>query len=167
MKLAIVYFSQTGRTAAMVKPLTEGIHSFDSTIEVREFTVDQATKDNPENLAYLDSCSGIIVGTPDYCASECWQVKHWIDTSGLKFPGKLVGCYATCQYAVGGADVAIQNVLMQLIVKGGLAYSGGAACGQPYIHLGPICYAGHEAEDAQLFYVFGQRFAAQAGRLVL
>ena len=78
-----------------------------------------------------------------------------------------MGCYATCQYAVGGADVAIQNVLIQMIVKGAMAYSGGAANGQPYIHLGPISYNGHEAADCALFEVYGSRFAAQASRLCL
>lgn len=167
MKLAIIYFSQTGRTESMIAPLKEGIAKFDPTCEVGVYTVAEATKNNPEAMAFLEACSGIIVGTPDYCASEAWQIKHWIDTAGCKFPGKLVGCYATCNFAVGGADVAIQNVLMQMIVKGGLAYSGGAACGNPYIHLGPICFAGQEEKDSELFRIYGERFAAQASRLTL
>lgn len=167
MKLSIVYYSKTGRTEQMVRPIQDGIAKFDAGIEVRAFRLEELDQAHPENLAYVNDSTGVVFGTPVYCASECWQLKQWIDTAGVKLPGKLVGCYATCQYAVGGADVAIQNVLIQMIVKGAMAYSGGAANGQPYIHLGPISYNGHEAADCALFEVYGTRFAAQASRLCL
>ena len=82
--------------------------------------------------------------------------------------GKLGGVFATAHYAQGGADVAIMTLLPHMLVKGMLVYSGGAAHGKPYIHLGPVALdaVGNHYEECKAdFEIFGRRFAEKAREL--
>ena len=119
---------------------------------------------------YIDQCAGVIFGTPTYLANTCWQMKQWFDegSRGIKLAGKLGGAFATAHYAQGGADVAIMTLLPHMLVKGMLVYSGGAAHGKPYIHLGPVALdaVGNHYEECKAdFEIFGRRFAEKAREL--
>lgn len=55
-----------------------------------------------------------------------------------------------------------------MLVKGMLVYSGGAAHGKPYIHLGPVALdaVGNHYEECKAdFEIFGRRFAEKAREL--
>lgn len=165
MQIAICYFSATGRTAAMAKAVAEGIGHFSPECAVRCFPLGELSREHPDNLNFLDASGGIIFGTPDYYAGECWQLKKWLDACPCRLAGKLAGCFATANSMIGGADVAIEHVLTHLLVQGAMAYSGGSAYGQPYIHLGPVCYRDHEEEALPLMRLFGERFAQQTAAI--
>ena len=74
------------------------------------------------------------------------------------------------QFTHGGGDLVIQQILTNLITIGMLCYSGGGACGDPCIHLGPVG-VNHNIEKAYLedfqdnFLIFGERFAKKAKEL--
>ena len=119
-----------------------------------------------------EEASGIIVGTPVYLASSLWQVKKWLEEDSLPFrlEGKLGGAFATAHYAQGGVDSAIMEILGQLLVKGMLAYSGGSACGLPFIHHGPVALdreGDHFDRSREMFRIFGSRFALKIRELQL
>ena len=160
MKLAIVYFSASGRTAAMAEEIKAGIAQAGD-VEVGLFPIADVTKDS-EAAAWIQDAQAVIVGTPDYYAAEAWQLKQWLDTCPVNLAGKLGGAYATANFLQGGADVAIQSVLTQLLTKGMLLYSSGTGCGLPFIHLGPICLKDQEESAKELFQVYGKRFGEKA-----
>ena len=162
MKIAIIYFSKTGRTRAMAEVVADGAGSV-SGVEVRLFELDRIDK------SYLAECKAVFFGTPTYLASTCWELKKWFDESTMyPLAGKLGAVFATADFAQGGADVAIQSVLGHMLVKGMLVYSGGAAHGKPYIHLGPVdldAVGNHYEECKADFEIFGRRFAEKAREL--
>ena len=84
------------------------------------------------------------------------------EAQAVKLADKLCGAYATANFLQGGADVAIQSVLTQLLVKGTVIYSSGVSKGLPFIHLGPVCLKDQEEAAAELFQTYGTRFAAKA-----
>jgi NAD(P)H dehydrogenase (quinone) len=165
MKISIVYFTSTGRTSTMAEEIKKGIAATDETIEVGLFPITELTNYNEDNIAFVNDSAAVIVGTPDYYAAEANQLKTWLDTCPCKLADKLCGAYATANFLQGGADIAIQSVLTQILVKGALVYSSGTAQGLPFIHLGPICLKGQEEAAAELFQTYGARFAAKAKEL--
>lgn len=165
MKISVVYFTSTGRTAAMAEEIKKGITAADTGIEVGLFPITELTNDNEENIGFVNDSAAVIVGTPDYYAAEANQLKTWLDTCPCKLADKLCGAYATANFLQGGGDVAIQSVLTQLMVKGALIYSSGTSQGLPFIHLGPICLKGQEDAAAELFQTYGSRFANKAREL--
>jgi NAD(P)H dehydrogenase (quinone) len=165
MKISIVYFTSTGRTSAMAEEIKKGIATTDETIEVGLFPITELTTYNEDNIAFVNDSAAVIVGTPDYYAAEANQLKTWLDTCPCKLADKLCGAFATANFLQGGADIAIQSVLTQILVKGAVVYSSGTAQGLPFIHLGPVCLKGQEEAAAELFQTYGARFAAKAKEL--
>ena len=165
MKLAICYFSATGRTEAMANAIAAGILEQAPGCEVRCLHIDQVDRDHPDAVSFVDAADGILIGTPDYYAAECWQMKKWLDNCPCKLAGKLAGAFATANVTVGGPGVAIEHILTHLLVRGCMVYSGGSACGQPFIHLGPVCFRDQEPDGLSLMRIFGQRFAAQVSKI--
>lgn len=156
MKISIVYFSATGKTAAMAEEIAVGIKNASPDIELGLFPLDSVDVD------FINDSAAVIFGTPDYYAAEAWQIKQWLDTCPCALGGKLGGAFCTANFKQGGADVAIQSVLTQVLVKGMLIYSGGTALGLPFIHLGPIALKDSAEQDKELFRIYGERFAKKA-----
>lgn len=156
MKISIVYFSSTGKTEAMANVIAEGIKTASSAIEVGLFKVNEVDVD------FVNESKAVIFGSPDYFAAESWQMKQWLDTCPCKMAGKLGAAFCTANFPQGGADIAIQSILTQILVKGMLVYSGGTSYGLPFIHLGPIGLRDSFEGDKELFSVFGQRIAGKA-----
>ena len=102
MKIAICYFSATGRTEAMAGALEAGIRRQAPNCEVKRFHIDSLDASHPENVAFVNASDGVVFGTPDYYAAESWQMKHWLDTCPCKLAGKLGGVFATANVPVGG-----------------------------------------------------------------
>lgn len=164
MKFAIVYFSETGRTEAMAHEIEAGIRRGCADAQVDLIPIGTYRDHFAANKQILEAADGVILGTPVYGATVAWQVKCWLDTCGVKLGGKLGGAFATANFIQGGCETALEHALMQMLVKGMLLYSGGAACGKPYIHLGPVCI-GPDKQGQELFPLFGERFAQQAVRI--
>ena len=164
MRIAIVCYSLTGHTFEMAGEIARGIE--EEGAEARIFNI----RTDEVDAEYINSASGLIIGTPTYMASSVWQVKKWIeeDSRPLALSGKLGGAFATAHYAQGGQDTAIMDILGQLLVKGMLVYSGGGSFGLPIIHHGPVALdkeGDHYDESRKMFRVYGRRFAAKAAEL--
>lgn len=159
MKATVLYFSSTGHTQKMAEAVAEGMRKV-AGVQAEIFPLDQI------DAAFLQESRAVVLGTPTYYASTCWQIKKWFDeSSGINLAGKLGAAFATANFEQGGADIALQTVLTHMLVKGMLVYSGGTALGQPFTHLGPICTKETFEKSRPLFVTFGERVAGKATEL--
>ena len=141
MKVAVVYHSETGNTAAMAELVAEGCRSIADTIEVRLMTV------GDPDPTYLRESKAIIFGCPTYEASCSWQMKRYLDTAGSELDGKLAGFFTSQNWpGGGGGSVAELMMIAGALVRGMIVYSGGITQGYPYLHLGAV--ATRAPEDA-------------------
>lgn len=160
MRTAVLYFSRSGNTKKMAEAIAEGMRRVDG-VEAGVYALDAIDAD------FVKDSACVVIGTPTYLASMAGQVKVWLDESSAVVPvaGKLCGAFATEDYVHGGGDLAVQGVLSHLLVKGGLAYSGGGALGKPVIHLGPVALKERLAEFEDTFRLYGERMAKKAVEL--
>lgn len=164
MKIALVVYSLTGHTYEMAEEIVNGIAGTGA--EARIFNI----KDVDVDKDFIDSSSGLIIGTPTYMAGCVWQIRKWLeeDSKSFSLAGKLGGAFATAHYAQGGQDTAIMDILGQLLVKGMLVYSGGGAFGLPIIHHGPVALdkeGDHYERSREMFRIYGSRFASECLKL--
>ena len=159
-KVSVLYYSKTGNTKRMAEAVQKGAESVEG-VEARAFSLDEVDED------WLKASDCLLLGTPIYMASVCGEVKSWLEGPAFKYglAGKLGGAFATADYVYGGGDLGIRTVLDHMLVAGMLTYSGGAAYGKPYIHIGPVAISGHLEESVPTFEAYGQRMATMAKRL--
>lgn len=163
MKISIVFYSETGNTAAVAGFVAKGAETVEDT-EVRLFNLREP--DAPDK-AYLADSAAVIFGTPTYCGNMCWQMKKWFDTAwDVNLGGKLGSVFATENSPNGGgAELAIMAVVNHLLVKGMLVYSSGAERGRPFIHIGPTVVRDQISEKEEICGIFGRRIAQKAHEL--
>ena len=156
MKAAIVFDSRTHTTEKAATFIAEGLKAVDD-IEARCFNIDEA------DFEYIQQSQLVIFGSPTYMASVTAKMKSCLESnaSKLKLAGKLGGAYATEQYIHGGAENAIQEMLVFMMVMGMMTYSGGSSCGKPVIHLGPVGMSQDIESFKDLFVTYGQRMGEQ------
>ena len=100
-KVLILYYSGSGNTKKMVKPIAEAMKS--STINV---TVEDAVK---FDISLLPNYDSIVLGSPTYFSNVAWQVKKVIDESivhysGGKLKGKVAGIFTSAGTSSNGKD---------------------------------------------------------------
>ncbi len=160
MKIAIIYDSKTGNTTKAAECIAEGARAV-AGAEVRTFPIADV------DAVFVNESAAVIVGCPTYMAEMTADMHVWLEkgTGGLNLAGKLGGAFATEQYVHGGAENVISNLLTVLMVRGMLVYSGGAACGRPVIHLGPVALSPKVEDFRDTLVVYGTRMAEQAARV--
>ncbi len=163
MKLTVIYDSKTGNTKQAAEWIAEGMNKVLET-EAKAFSINDIDED------FVKESSGIVVGSPSYCAMLTPALHSWLlDYAGkLGFAGKLGGAFATEQFTHGGGETVIQSILTIEMVNGMLCYSGGGASGMPVIHLGPVGVNDNVEKHNGMnlykdnFVIFGERFANKA-----
>lgn len=160
MKAAIIYDSRTHTTEKAAGFIAEGIKSAGS-IDVKCFNIDEA------DFAVIEQADMVIFGSPTYMASVTGKMKNWLESNAgkLKLAGKFGGAFATEQYIHGGAENAINELLIFMMVMGMIVYSGGGAFGKPVIHLGPVGMSQNIEDFKELFVNYGERMGQQLARL--
>lgn len=162
MKISILYVSITGNTEKVAGYIQEGIRTVGN-IEVKLMNL---TKKETLDLNFINESRTVIFGTPTYVANMSWQMKKWFDTEwNYSLSGKLGAVFATANALHGGADLALLGMVNHILVKGMLAYSSGAGCGRPFIHLGPVALRDELEEKEDLFVLFGKRIAEKSMEL--
>jgi len=162
MKITILYVSITGNTEKAAGYIQEGISAVNN-IEVRLMNL---AREETLDYDFINESKAIIFGTPTYVANMSWQMKKWFDTDwNCHLSGKLGAAFATANALHGGADIALLSLVNHMLVKGMLAYSSGAGCGRPFIHLGPIALRDELDKKKDLFVLFGKRIATKAVEL--
>ena len=160
MKISILYFSKTGKTAEMAREIAAGVEQVPG-CQAGVFALEEL------DLEFVRDSAAVLVGTPTWVASTTWQVKKFFDedSKDCALAGKLGGAFATANYPQGGADIALQTILEHMLVKGMVVYSSGASLGQPYIHLGPVALRDNFDQSRELFRIYGQRMARKTQEL--
>lgn len=163
MKLSILFYSETGNTEKVADFIRAGALLVPET-EVGLFNLkEEAATD----WSFIEESSAVVIGTPTYYANMCWQLKKWFDTDHRPLlAGKLGAVFATENSPHGGgAELAIMTVINHLLVKGMLVYSGGAAWGRPFIHVGPTVVRDQLNAREKICRIFGERVAKKAHEL--
>ncbi len=156
MKAAIIFDSRTHTTEKAAGFIAEGLEAIND-IEVKCFNIDEA------DFEYIRQSRLVILGSPTYMASVTGKMKNWLESNArnLELAGKLGGAYATEQYIHGGAENAIQELLVFMMVMGMMTYSGGGSHGKPVIHLGPVGMSQDIDSFKELFVTYGRRMGQQ------
>ncbi len=156
MKAAIIFDSRTHTTEKAAGFIAEGLEAIND-IEVKCFNIDEA------DFEYIRQSRLVILGSPTYMASVTGKMKNWLESNArnLELAGKLGGAYATEQYIHGGAENAIQELLVFMMVMGMMIYSGGGSHGKPVIHLGPVGMSQDIDSFKELFVTYGRRMGQQ------
>ncbi len=157
MKLSVIYDSVSGTTEACANYIVNGMQQVEG-VEAKAFHI------NDVDMDYAIASDGLVFGTPTYMGGASANLYTWMEknTKALKLSGKLGGAFATGAYMHGGENLATVQILIHLLVRGMMVYSGGNAHGKPVIHVGPSALSDGVEEFRELFELFGKRFATQA-----
>lgn len=157
MKLSVIYDSVTGTTEACANYIVQGMQQIEG-VEAKAFHIDDVDMD------YVIESEGLVCGSPTYMGGATAKFYTWMEknTKKLQLKGKLGGAFATGAYVHGGENLATVQILIHLMIRGMMVYSGGNALGKPVIHVGPVALSTGVEEYQELFELFGRRFATQA-----
>ena len=156
MKIAIVYYSNSGNTKKVAELIAEGAKRTNE-VDIKCMSIDDIDD------AFIKEAKAVIFGSPTIAGTFSWQIKQWLDTArNIKLGGKLGAVYATANYVGGGAEIAELAMIGELLVKGMLVYSAGAAEGQPFTHYGAVCIQGGDESQQERAKIFGERIARKA-----
>lgn len=162
MKMAVIYHSVTGNTKNMGEQIVKGMNSVEG-VEAKSFPIEDV------DVEFVKKARCVVFGSPIYAAHISGQMMNYLLAEGgkLGLAGKLAGAYTTAQYVHGGGELGIREMLDHCMVMGALVYSGGASCGKPVIHLGPVGIGSTlDINDlAENFVTYGARMAAKAMEL--
>lgn len=166
LKLAVIYDSKTGNTKQAAEWIADGMQKADG-VEAHAFSISSVDE------KYVKEAEGVVIGSPSYAAAMTPALHAWLLERGrlIGLGGKLGGAFATEQFTHGGGDIVVQAILVNELVSGMICYSGGGACGLPFIHLGPVGVNNNIEKHNDLSYykdyfiIYGQRFAEKAKEL--
>ncbi|WP_315983962.1 flavodoxin family protein [Aliamphritea spongicola] len=132
MKVAVVYFSQTGVTAKLAGAVMEGLGSHDN-IHVTEHRINgteifEGRFRNQPLLDELNGCDGIIFGSPTYMGSVAAQFKAFADATSDQWceqlwAGKLAAGF-TCGSGLNGDQAATLQYMATLANQQGMLWMG-------------------------------------------
>jgi NAD(P)H dehydrogenase (quinone) len=186
VKILVLYYSAGGSVRRMAELIAEGVERVGGAeAQVRTVRKDGvAPADGPPacELAELEACNGLALGSPTRFGNMAAPLKYFLDgTSGLWLTGGLVGkpagVFTSTASLHGGQETTLLSMLLPLLHHGmlvcGLPYSESALLdtrggGTPY---GPSHHAGGDGKrpldehEIALCRALGQRLAQTAGKL--
>ena len=148
-KAIVIYYSRSGNTKKMAEAVLQGLskEGIDTVLKaVSEVEVD-------ELLQY----GAIIIGSPTYYGSMCFEVKKLLDES-VKFHGKLDGkigaAFSSSANIGGGNETTILDILNAMLIHGMIIQ------GDPQgDHYGPVAIGAPDARAAKQCVRLGSRVA--------
>lgn len=155
-KILIIYFSKTGNTKKMAEIIYEGVTS--------EKGVDAEIKSvESVNIDELLKADGLIVGSPTYYGSMCWEIKKLFDDS-VKFHGGLDGkvgaAFTSSGNIAGGNETTIMDIIKAMLIHGMIVY------GDPVKdHYGPVAITKPDDRARKGCIRLGQRVASLVKKL--
>ena len=159
IKIAVIFHSESGNTRKMAELVVEGCHSVDG-VTARMMPIDEV--DN----AFVKEAHALILGSPTYMGQTSWQMKRFLDTVEAPLGGKLGACFASQNWpGGGGADLTELAMIAAMLVHGMLIYSGGAACGLPYLHFGAVSHKAPQGLYAERCIKLGKNVAEKCREL--
>ena len=143
-KILIVYYSRHGGVAGMAEQISNGVDSIESCEAVIRCLPDvspsneQSEATVPESgvpyarVSELESCAGLILGSPGYFGNMAAPMKHFLDqTSRLWLSGSLIGkpgaVFTATSSQHGGQETVLTSMMLPLLHHGmlvtGIPYS--------------------------------------------
>ena len=150
-KIGIIYYSKTGNTEAMARLIEEGAKMepdvLVDVVKVEKFSARKA-------LDY----DGLIIGSPTYYGTVCYQVKKFLDET-VEFHGKLSGkvgaAFSSSINIGGGNETTIVSILYALLIHGMIIQ--GDSMGD---HYGPVSIGSPDARVEEQCRALGKKVAA-------
>lgn len=162
MKISIIYVSQGGNTETAAEYIADGILARFPFIQVKLMSV----RDNEADLVFLQQSDAVIIGTPVYCAGMSWELKKWFDSNvRLDLSGKIGAAFVTAQSPVGGVDMAIMDIVRNMLLKKMLVFSGAGDKTQNKFQIGAVGITETLDCDAEQFEIFGENVAQMAVKM--
>ena len=193
-EILVLYFSRYGATAELARRVARGveeIEGMEATLRtvpavsaVCEASEDSIPSTGPPyvSLQDLESCAGLIMGSPTRFGNMAAPLKYFLDSTGElwlsgSLSGKPAGVFTSTSSMHGGQETTLISMMLPLLHHGmlisGLPYSEQALSttrsgGTPY---GPSHTAGIDSkspltqEEKQLCLALGRRVAHIANRL--
>ena len=110
MKLAIVYYTESGNTKQAAEYVAEGMKKAGA--EVGLFELDKIDE------AFVAEAKAVVFGAPTFYADTCWQMKKFFDETKLPLAGKIGATFGTAGYLQGGCEIALQNNVVRMLLQG-------------------------------------------------
>ncbi len=142
-EVLVLYYSQSGTTAEMARAIARGIEevsgmqarlrtvpAISTVCEATEAAVPETGSPYAE-LADLEECSGLILGSPTHFGNMAASLKHFIDGSGsLWMSGAMIGKPAAVFTSTGSMHGGQESTLLSMLVP--LLHHGMVLMGLPY-----------------------------------
>lgn len=159
MKISIVYVSQSGNTEVAAEYIEEGILARFPFAQVKLMSI----RDDEVDYEFLQQSEAVIFGTPVYCAGMSWELKRWFDSHvRVDLSGKLGAAFVTAQSPAGGVDVAIMDIVRNMMLKKMLVFSGAGKKTTNRFQLGAVGIVETMDKDAEQFRIFGENIIEKA-----
>lgn len=194
MDILVLYYSRTGATRLLAEAIAQGIDQVDGTqarlrtVPPVAAVVQTASASIPPDgapyaeLADLEQCGGLALGSPTRFGNMAAPLKHFIDsTSGQWLAGALAGkpaaVFTSTASMHGGQESTLLSMMLPLLHQGmlvlGVPYtepdlmrttSGGTPYGASHVapHGAPVRLT---EEERRLAVALGRRLATAALRL--
>ena len=192
-QVLILYYSKYSATYKMAKKIAEGVEKGQATAVLRTVpevspNCEQTEETIPEQGAIyvtksdLETCDGIILGSPTRFGNMAAPMKHFIDTtSDLWFKGTLVNkpaaVFTSTASLHGGQETTLLSMMIPLLHHGaiitGIPYTeadlqqtttGGTPYGPSHL-AGPNSNNPLSTEEINLCKALGQRIATLSQKL--
>lgn len=156
IKISILYYSKTNFTKKVAEIIMQAIQ--EEGIEAKMFSINELD-DTADK--FLNESQAIFFGTPVYYGGVCWEMEKWFQQSHrYNFTGKIGAGFVTFQHASGCCD-AVTNLVKLILIKGMLAYSGGAVGEEPYVHMGLMARNNNFNEEVSIYRTFAKNVAQE------
>ncbi len=164
MKISIVYVSQSGNTEAAAEYIEKGILARFPFAQVKLMSI----RDDEVDYEFLQQSEAVIFGTPVYCAGMSWELKKWFDSNvRLDLSGKLGAAFVTAQSPIGGVDMAIMDIVRNMMLKKMLVFSGAGKKTTNRFQLGAVGIVETMDKEAEQFQIFGENIVEKVISLMV
>lgn len=164
MKISIVYVSQSGNTEVAAEYIEEGILARFPFAQVKLMSI----RDDEVDYEFLQKSEAVIFGTPVYCAGMSWELKKWFDSNvRLDLSGKLGAAFVTAQSPIGGVDMAIMDIVRNMMLKKMLVFSGAGKKTTNRFQLGAVGIVETMDKEAEQFQIFGENIVEKVISLMV
>ncbi|HEU4617983.1 MAG TPA: NAD(P)H:quinone oxidoreductase [Gammaproteobacteria bacterium] len=191
-EILVLYYSRSGRTAALARQCARGVESAGAEARVRtvpavstttEATAAEIPAEGPPYARPSDlaACDGLLLGSPTRFGNMAAPLKYFLDSTGdLWLGGALVdkpaGVFTSTSSAHGGQETTLLTMALPLIHHGmvwvGIPYTEAGLFetrtgGSPYgaSHVGSAWNPELSRHESELAQALGRRVASLARRL--
>jgi NAD(P)H dehydrogenase (quinone) len=191
-EILVLYYSRSGRTAALARQCARGVESAGGAARVRtvpavstiaEATAPEIPDEGPPYARPSDlvECDGLLLGSPTRFGNMAAPLKYFLDSTGdLWLGGALVdkpaGVFTSTSSVHGGQETTLLTMVLPLIHHGmlwvGIPYTEAGLFetrtgGSPYgaSHVGTGWNAELSRHESELAQALGRRVANLARRL--